>query len=565
MRLYPSRIEEPDLEIDAPAVATDGDTFLVVASLGGGHGGHGEGDGTYARLFAHGGGLMEEVHIGGAHLISTWPRKDLNTVAHDGDGYLIGLHSVTLDHAVLDLLRVHRGHGSHGGPKAEATSRLFQIILAGGSLFPLPSLVGYEGGFLMVSDVADGGNDVIDVIASSSEAARVIEWDLDFDPKVNRFSPFYVSHDPAASDPLFAGPWISYNGDGPAARNVVARVDPDSSFFREYRVAPATQRIGLHGIHAGNGRVWFTGNETDVFGYLDPLTRGVATVPLAPGSKPHVVVTDDLGHAWIALDGTNQLASFDPVSERLTLRTLPTPGAGPHGIFPRHDPVSGRREIWVTEREALKVARLLPGTMGQPDRWDEWTLFGVASTEPLFLVVDAADRAWVGLSRDDRIARLDPVSGLLGLFELPLVTPSPTVGALSGPVQVTLAPDGAGLALAEVGTGQLALFTPGTPGVEVRPAVVTTMAAAPFPSTPFVSRSLATFTEVLRPAIEARMVGVTRRGAFREWQTTLTNEPQPTGYSASAGGGPTRLAVVRGDLFYTEMRQDRVGFLKFSR
>jgi len=527
---------------DVPAVASDGEGWLVAASLPAG-----PEAGVHVRLFDEDGALIRDVALGGPALMGSGANEDQIAAAGlEEDEWLV----VRPEDGRLVFQRV-TGSG-------EVETQLSQA-LGGAGFLPLPALAAHGDAWLLAADLRAGPDDAVEALARSTAAARIVEWDLDPGPGIV-YRPFQVDYDPTQSDPLRAGPWITYSGVGTPGRNKVAHLDPATGRFLEYRVSAVNANLGLHGVHAARGKVWFTSIQltgSHRVSSLDPITREVLNVDLPMGSGPHEVLTDEDGRVWVTLADTDRLATWDPVAGTLAFRTLPLAMSGPHGLLPRRNPSTSQIEVWLTERSSGKLARLQPAAPGGMDRWDEWTIPGFAHTEPLFVAVDAQGRAWTAIGRSDRLARLDPVGNLLGFWPLPLVTANPGFGALSGPLELVIEPDGR-IAYNAVGTSEIGFFAPGDPIDPVTVPAVTTMTPAPIPAAVVPTPFTATVDDVVRPPTEARLVGPERFGEFQAWLTVLSGEGPPTGYP---GNGVTRMARVGTGFVYTETLIDRVGWL----
>ena len=137
--------------------------------------------------------------------------------------------------------------------------------------------------------------------------------------------------------------------------------------------------------HAGE-HIWFTVQGGNFVGRLTPADRSVRLIPVPTGgARPYGIVVAPDGTPWIALFGTNKLASVDPETLRLTEHTLPDPGARPRRIG-----VTGDGRVYYVDYARGTLGRLDPATA----RIEEWGMPSGDGARPYGMAVDSADRIW---------------------------------------------------------------------------------------------------------------------------------------------------------------------------
>jgi virginiamycin B lyase len=124
--------------------------------------------------------------------------------------------------------------------------------------------------------------------------------------------------------------------------------------------------------------------------FVGKLTVADGAVRLIPvptaGARPYGIVIDRAGAPWIALFGTNKLATVDPRTFVLREIALPRSESRVRRVVTTSD---GR--VWYADWAGGMVGAYDPAT-GQ---FEEWTLPSGAGSRPYAMVVDARDRLWI--------------------------------------------------------------------------------------------------------------------------------------------------------------------------
>lgn len=161
-----------------------------------------------------------------------------------------------------------------------------------------------------------------------------------FDPATEKFNRYRL---PPGAGPhnLIVGDdgrlWIAGNAAG-----WIGRMDPGSGELEQI----STTREGIKDPHtlvqADDGRIWFTAQQSNRIGLLDPTDGSLRSWEIAtPRARPYGIVLDDAGRPWIALLGTNRLATVR--DGKLEEAVIPRENARPR----RLDFVNGR--IWYVD------------------------------------------------------------------------------------------------------------------------------------------------------------------------------------------------------------------------
>jgi len=122
-------------------------------------------------------------------------------------------------------------------------------------------------------------------------------------------------------------------------------------------------------VFSGSSDIWFTMQWSNYVGRLNKHSGEVALVPMqTEKARPYGIKLDSKGHPWIALLGTNGLATIDPETLELSVVSLPRPDARlrrlaitrddmvwytdyAQGYFGRYDPETGEISEWKTPSE----------------------------------------------------------------------------------------------------------------------------------------------------------------------------------------------------------------------
>jgi virginiamycin B lyase len=211
--------------------------------------------------------------------------------------------------------------------------------------------------------------------------------------------------------------------------NYLATLNPRTGDFKRIDLIdePGPRSV----VVAANGMVWYTGNLRGYLGRYDPRTRTIAHIPMpdpraadphtlvlepgerniwftvqagniigrlriasqtvdlvavpTPNAQPDGIAAAPNGNPWIALSGTNKLATVDPETFVLTEHALPRAAARPRRLGFTTD---GR--LWYVDFAEGYLGAFTPGTGAVK----EWRLPGGKDSRPYGMAVDSQDRIW---------------------------------------------------------------------------------------------------------------------------------------------------------------------------
>ena len=131
-------------------------------------------------------------------------------------------------------------------------------------------------------------------------------------------------------------------------------------------------------------------------------------MPDPAASDPHTLVFDSRGELWFTVQNGNYVGRLDPSTGAITLKPVATSKAMPHGIV-----ISPSGSPYFAMAGANKIGRIDPRTL----EITEYTLPDGA--RPRRLAAVSEDAIWYGDSARGFLSRLDPRTGQVKEFASP--------------------------------------------------------------------------------------------------------------------------------------------------
>ncbi len=207
--------------------------------------------------------------------------------------------------------------------------------------------------------------------------------------------------------------WVSGNGS-----NAILRVDtrdPDfTSRTTEYWIDnPDNINVTPHGIVEYRGRVYWVELTGDHFGELDPETGEMQRYPLpTKGAGPHSVWVDSRGNFWYTyFASAGKIGRFNLATKDLT-EWEPLKGFSGYGIV-----VDRQDRVWA-------VGLHTPAIFMYNQETTEWKSYPM-SNPARRPTVDANGKIWAAHYFGNAITKIDPVTGSVTEYELPLKDGNP--------------------------------------------------------------------------------------------------------------------------------------------
>jgi streptogramin lyase len=151
------------------------------------------------------------------------------------------------------------------------------------------------------------------------------------------------------------------------------------------------------------------------------------------GSGPWGIGVDFNSKIWFTENQSNRIGSLDPVTFSMKEWDIPTGGSNPRGIFIK--PAATSIRVYFTEYSTNKVGYFDNATQ----TFFEWTLPN--DRKPVSIAVDDNDNMWFTESQNDAIGKLNPIGNVLTEYKLPTL-PAPAGTVSCGSVTAQLCPWG---------------------------------------------------------------------------------------------------------------------------
>jgi virginiamycin B lyase len=225
-------------------------------------------------------------------------------------------------------------------------------------------------------------------------------------------------HDPAVAPDGAA--W--YTGQN---SNTLGRLDPQTGKFTEYPLP--TRGSGPHGLVADrDGAIWYTGNTAGLIGKLDPKTGQVTEyrMPSPLAQDPHTPIFDQQGILWFTVQIGNFVGRLDPATGEIRLTPSKTPNSRPYGIV-----VNSKGTPFFDLFNTNKIGSINPATL----EITEYTL--PTGARPRRIAVTPDDVIWYTDYARGYLGRLEPQTGRVTEYASP-------AGRNSQPYGITNTSDG---------------------------------------------------------------------------------------------------------------------------
>ena len=207
--------------------------------------------------------------------------------------------------------------------------------------------------------------------------------------------------------------WVSGNGS-----NAILRVDTRDPNFTsrttEYWIDnPDNINVTPHGILEYRGRVYWVELTGDHFGELDPETGKMQRYPLpTKGAGPHSVWVDSRGSFWYTyFASAGKIGRFNLATKDFT-EWEPLKGFSGYGIV-----VDRQDRVWA-------VGLHTPAIFMYNQETSEWKSYPM-SNPARRPTIDSNGKVWAAHYFGNAISQIDPVTGKVTEYELPLKDGNP--------------------------------------------------------------------------------------------------------------------------------------------
>ena len=162
---------------------------------------------------------------------------------------------------------------------------------------------------------------------------------------------------------------------------------------------------------APDGILWFTAQQSNSVGRLDPKTGEIKLVTMpTPRSRPYGIIVSSKGVPTLCLFGTNKLATIDPATMAVKEYTLPDAASRPRRIAVVGD------DVWYSDFARGFIGRLNLET-GQHK---EWQSPSGRNSQP-YGIVHAKGALWYNelFAKPNTIVRFDPKAETFQSWAIP--------------------------------------------------------------------------------------------------------------------------------------------------
>lgn len=174
--------------------------------------------------------------------------------------------------------------------------------------------------------------------------------------------------------------WIAGN-----RQAFIGRMNSMSGELSRFTLPDKTARDPHTLVFSGRDDIWFTMQWSNFAGRLNKNSGHIDLVPMqTERARPYGIKVDSKGHPWIALMGTNGLATIDPQTLKLDVIGLPREGARLRRLT-----ITPEDMVWYTDYSQGYIGRYDPVT----GKFTEWKTPSKNSA-PYAMASDNLDRVW---------------------------------------------------------------------------------------------------------------------------------------------------------------------------
>lgn len=138
-------------------------------------------------------------------------------------------------------------------------------------------------------------------------------------------------------------------------------------------------------VFSGHNEIWFTLQWSNFVGRLNKRTGHIDLVPMqSEKARPYGIKVDSTGHPWVALLGTNGLATIDPKTLKLEVVYLPRKDARLRRLVITNDDA-----VWYTDYAQGYIGRYAP----ESGEFSEWKTPSERAG-PYAMASDRSGRIW---------------------------------------------------------------------------------------------------------------------------------------------------------------------------
>lgn len=181
-------------------------------------------------------------------------------------------------------------------------------------------------------------------------------------------------------------PWYAGN----RARHI-GKINPETGEITKYMMDHENARDPHTFAFDKDGNIWFTAQGGNGIGHFNVTTGQARVLPVAtPNARPYGIRMDpDRERPWIALVGTNKIATVNPQTMEIEEIELPR-----EETRPRRLDVTSDGKVWYGDFNSGYIGRYNPSD----GSIKEWEMPDGESSRPYAVLADEKDRIWFSTS-----------------------------------------------------------------------------------------------------------------------------------------------------------------------
>ena len=206
--------------------------------------------------------------------------------------------------------------------------------------------------------------------------------------------------------------------------NQIGMINPTSHAVSEFPIP--TAKSGPSGITAGpDGNLWFTEFAANQIGMINPTTHVVSqfAIPTA-GSGPAAITAGPDGNLWFTEFNAGQIGEINPTTHVVTEYAIPTASSGPMGITAGPD-----GNLWFTESNGNNIGTINPTLHTISEH-----AIPQSGSQPFEIVAGSNGSMWFTENAGNRIGEINTSTFAFSKFPVPTGS--------SGPYGITAGADG---------------------------------------------------------------------------------------------------------------------------
>ncbi len=179
-------------------------------------------------------------------------------------------------------------------------------------------------------------------------------------------------------------PWYAGN-----RANHIGKIDSETGEITKYMMPEDNRARDPHTMTFNkDGNIWFTSQGANSIGFFDVEEEEEQIINVStPRARPYGIIMDrNMIRPWIALFGTNKLATVNPESMELREIELPNEDTRPRRLAQTSDGM-----IWYGDYSRGYIGSYDPET----GKVNEWKMPSGESSRPYAVTVDDKDRVWL--------------------------------------------------------------------------------------------------------------------------------------------------------------------------